>query len=100
MIVVCGGIKGGSGKTTVATNLAVMRARAGADVLLIDADDQETSFDFTVLRYRFTRITQRRQGDQRVCRSVPFHPDNFAGGLDCPQGRGPFKDGWSWSSGD
>jgi chromosome partitioning protein len=50
MIVVCGGIKGGSGKTTVATNLAVMRARAGADVLLIDADDQETSFDFTVLR--------------------------------------------------
>lgn len=50
MIVVCGGIKGGSGKTTVATNLAVMRALAGADVLLIDADDQETSFDFTVLR--------------------------------------------------
>jgi chromosome partitioning protein len=50
MIVVCGGIKGGSGKTTVATNLAVMRARHGADVLLIDADDQETSFDFTVLR--------------------------------------------------
>src|SRR5512132_1311346 len=50
MIIVCGGIKGGSGKTTVATNLAVMRARAGADVLLIDADDQETSFDFTVLR--------------------------------------------------
>ena len=50
MIVVCGGIKGGSGKTTVATNLAVMRARVGADVLLIDADDQETSVDFTVLR--------------------------------------------------
>ena len=50
MIVVCGGIKGGSGKTTVATNLAVMRTRVGADVLLIDADDQETSFDFTVLR--------------------------------------------------
>ena len=50
MIIVCGGIKGGSGKTTVATNLAVMRARDRADVLLIDADDQETSFDFTVLR--------------------------------------------------
>lgn len=49
MIIVCGGIKGGSGKTTVATNLAVMRAQ-GADVLLVDADDQETSFDFTVLR--------------------------------------------------
>ncbi len=50
MIIVAGGIKGGSGKTTVATNLAVMRARDQADVLLIDADDQETSFDFTVLR--------------------------------------------------
>lgn len=50
MIIVAGGIKGGSGKTTVATNLAVMRARDRADVLLIDADDQETSFDFTVLR--------------------------------------------------
>lgn len=50
MILVCGGIKGGSGKTTVATNLAIMRASGGGDVLLIDADDQETSFDFTVLR--------------------------------------------------
>jgi chromosome partitioning protein len=50
MIVVAGGIKGGSGKTTVATNLAVMRAAQGRDVLLIDADDQETSTDFTILR--------------------------------------------------
>ena len=50
MIVVVGGIKGGSGKTTVATNLAVMRARDGRDVLLIDADDQETASDFILLR--------------------------------------------------
>jgi chromosome partitioning protein len=56
MIIVCGGIKGGSGKTTVATNLCVMRAHA-ADVLLVDADDQETAFDFTVLR------NERRKGD-------------------------------------
>ncbi len=50
MIIVAGGIKGGSGKTTVATHLAVMRALAGRDVLLIDADDQETATDFTALR--------------------------------------------------
>ena len=50
MIVVIGGIKGGSGKTTIATNLAVLRARDGKDVLLIDADDQETASDFTLLR--------------------------------------------------
>src|SRR3954451_19630567 len=50
MIVVVGGIKGGSGKTTVATNLAVIRAAAGGDVLLIDADDQETASDFTIIR--------------------------------------------------
>lgn len=50
MILTVGGIKGGSGKTTVATNLAVLRANIGLDVLLIDADDQETASDFTVLR--------------------------------------------------
>ena len=49
MIVVVGGIKGGSGKTTVATNLAVMRSKV-KDVLLIDADDQESASDFTILR--------------------------------------------------
>ena len=50
MIIVVGGIKGGSGKTTVATNLAVIRSTEGHDVLLIDADDQETSTDFTIVR--------------------------------------------------
>ena len=50
MIIVVGGIKGGSGKTTVATNLAVIRSAENRDVLLIDADDQETATDFTILR--------------------------------------------------
>lgn len=50
MIVVVGGIKGGSGKTTVATHLTILCAQAGHDVLLIDADDQETATDFTILR--------------------------------------------------
>jgi len=50
MITVIGGTKGGTGKSTVATNLAVMLANAGRDVLLVDADEQETSTDFTNLR--------------------------------------------------
>jgi len=50
MILVCGGIKGGSGKTTVATNFAIMRSLAGREALLVDADDQESATDFTILR--------------------------------------------------
>ena len=50
MIYMIGGIKGGSGKTTVATNLTVWLSSQGRDVLLVDADDQETATDFTVWR--------------------------------------------------
>src|SRR6266571_5663301 len=38
--------KGGTGKTTVATNLATLFARNGADVLLIDADPQQSALDW------------------------------------------------------
>lgn len=40
MIILIGGEKGGTGKTTLATNLAAKRALAGRDVLLIDTDQQ------------------------------------------------------------
>jgi len=50
MILVCGGIKGGVGKTTIATNLTIILAAKGHDVLLVDADDQETASDFTQVR--------------------------------------------------
>jgi len=43
MIVVIGGIKGGTGKTTIATNLAVMRSASGKKVLLVDADEQKST---------------------------------------------------------
>ena len=40
MIVLIGGEKGGTGKTTLATNLAAKRVLAGRDVLLVDTDPQ------------------------------------------------------------
>jgi len=46
MIVVVGGIKGGSGKTTISTNLTVMRAATGKKVLLVDADEQKSASGF------------------------------------------------------
>lgn len=52
MIYTVGGIKGGSGKTTIATNLTVFLLQQGRDVLLIDADDQESATDFTSFRHQ------------------------------------------------
>lgn len=50
MILTVGNIKGGVGKTTLAVNLAIARAAAGEDVLLIDGDEQRTAVTFTELR--------------------------------------------------
>jgi len=51
MIYTVGGIKGGSGKTTIATNLTVYLTKLGRDVILVDADDQESATDFTSFRH-------------------------------------------------
>ena len=40
MLLAVGGTKGGTGKTTLATNIAAWRAQDGVDVLLVDADPQ------------------------------------------------------------
>lgn len=50
MITVVGGIKGGGGKTTLATNLTVMRAADSKKVLLVDADEQRTASDWASQR--------------------------------------------------
>lgn len=47
MIVTVGGIKGGCGKSLIATNLTVLRALSNKRVLLVDADSQGTSGDWT-----------------------------------------------------
>ena len=72
MILVVGGTKGGSGKTLLASNLTVLRARAGSDTLLIDADEQSSAMDFTRQRQRrlngepgYTAI-QTREADVAV----------------------------------
>jgi len=50
MILTVGNTKGGVGKTTLAVNLAIARAIAGMDVLLVDGDEQRTALTFTELR--------------------------------------------------
>ena len=43
MIVLIGGEKGGTGKSTVATNLAAIHAIVGKEVLLLDTDGQASA---------------------------------------------------------
>ncbi|MDB9315606.1 AAA family ATPase [Spirulina sp. CS-785/01] len=57
MILTLGGIKGGAGKSTLATNLVIMRSQAGKDVLLVDADVQGSSSDFSLLRNENPELT-------------------------------------------
>jgi chromosome partitioning protein len=49
-IITIGGIKGGTGKTTLATNLAIIRNLEEKEVLLIDGDEQGSSTDFSSVR--------------------------------------------------
>ncbi len=50
MIITIGNQKGGTGKTTIATNMAVLSAIKNKKTLLIDADSQGSSMDFRNLR--------------------------------------------------
>lgn len=46
MVIVIGGIKGGSGKTTLSTNLCVLRSLSGQKILLVDTDEQRSSSEW------------------------------------------------------
>ena len=50
VILTIGGTKGGTGKTTLAINLTIARCRSGKDVLLVDGDEQKSSYFFTGIR--------------------------------------------------
>jgi len=51
MIIVVAGIKGGTGKTTIATNLTVIYASSGKKVLLVDGDEQGSASTWASQRY-------------------------------------------------
>lgn len=50
MIILIGGEKGGTGKTTIATNIAALLKQAGSDVLLIDTDKQGSASSWASMR--------------------------------------------------
>lgn len=57
-VIVIGGIKGGSGKTTIASNLAVIRSLdKKKKVLLVDSDEQKSISDWVTHRENSSIIT-------------------------------------------
>ena len=51
MQLLVGGVKGGTGKSTLAVNLGIERARHGMKIILVDADpDQESLSDYVANR--------------------------------------------------
>jgi chromosome partitioning protein len=50
VILTVGGIKGGTGKTTIATNFAAIAAGCNWAVLLVDADEQESASAWAAMR--------------------------------------------------
>jgi chromosome partitioning protein len=58
MILTIGGEKGGPGKSTIATTLAAMRASAGRQVLLVNADAQQTAVHWATVRRDHPEVPQ------------------------------------------
>lgn len=50
MVIVIGGEKGGTGKTTICTNIASIMTRNGSDLLIIDTDKQGSASAWASLR--------------------------------------------------
>ena len=69
MITLVGAEKGGTGKTTIAVNLAVMLAKNGQDVLLVDTDTQGSASSFVEMRDDF-KIEPRIPSVQKFGRNL------------------------------
>ena len=65
MLVLVGGQKGGTGKSTVATNLVVMRTLQGRDAFLFDIDEQRTSTLWASRRDE-NEVTPRIPSSQKI----------------------------------
>jgi len=69
MILLVGSQKGGSGKSTIVTNLAVCLADVGASVVVVDADPQGTSLRWGIDRKRAVLLPHieciQKMGDLR-----------------------------------
>jgi chromosome partitioning protein len=96
MIVVVGGEKGGTGKSTIATNLAAMRAGQGRDVLLIDTDAQGSASNWARVRgeddvmpdLKLATIALRGEGiEKEIVKLSTKYQDIIidAGGRDTPE---------------
>lgn len=62
MIIVIANQKGGVGKTTIATNLAVAFSKKG-NTILVDADDQQSALKWSKRRTKNPIDTEHHQGD-------------------------------------
>ena len=73
MIILVGGEKGGTGKSTISTNLAAIRTIDGGDVLLYDIDPQRTS-TFWASRRDENGIHPRIASSQKVLDGRVLNP--------------------------
>ena len=76
-IVLFGGEKGGTGKTTLATNMAAMLALRGRDVLLLDTDRQGTASFWATVREE-TEVEPRIACVQKFGRGLPSQVRDLA----------------------